>query len=112
MAVVLITADLMVSSAAGVAARQRGIELVTRAAAAAIDDLPAIEQAFIDLESPGLDLPALIAKVRAVAPKARIIAFGPHVQTPKLAAAQAAGCDVVLTRGQFHVQLGNLLAKG
>jgi hypothetical protein len=29
-----------------------------------------------------------------------------------LAAAQAAGCDVVLTRGQFHVQLGNLLAKG
>ena len=38
-----------------------------------------------------------------------IIAFGPHVQAERLAAAQSAGCDHVLTRGQFDRSWPELL---
>lgn len=39
----------------------------------------------------------------------RCIAFGPHVQEAKLAAAVAAGCSPVLSRGKFTAKLPELL---
>ncbi|MGD9690364.1 MAG: hypothetical protein AB7V47_11545 [Phycisphaerales bacterium] len=38
-----------------------------------------------------------------------IVAFGPHVATAALAAAQEAGASAVLTRGAFAAQLPELL---
>jgi len=35
----------------------------------------------------------------------RVIAFGPHIQTARLEGARAAGCDVVLSRGQISANL-------
>lgn len=64
-----------------------------------------------DLSQPGLDLRGAIAAARSAAPAARIIAFGPHVDEALLASARAAGCDEVLTNGQFHREQGALLAK-
>jgi hypothetical protein len=42
-----------------------------------------------------------VAAVRAAAPAARIVAFGPHVDDALLAAARADGADLVLPRSQF-----------
>jgi DNA-binding NarL/FixJ family response regulator len=39
--------------------------------------------------------------VRAVAPDAFVVAYGPHVDTDTLAAARAAGADEVLARSRF-----------
>lgn len=42
-----------------------------------------------------------VAAVRAAAPTARIVAFGPHVDADALAAARAAGADAVVPRSQL-----------
>ena len=42
-----------------------------------------------------------VAAIRAAAPAARLVAFGPHVDDRLLAAARADGADVVLARSQF-----------
>ena len=43
----------------------------------------------------------LVAAIRAAAPTARIVAFGPHVDDAGLARAAHDGADVVLPRSQF-----------
>jgi hypothetical protein len=42
-----------------------------------------------------------VAEIRAQAPGARIVAFGPHVDDVLLAGARRDGADVVLARSQF-----------
>jgi hypothetical protein len=44
---------------------------------------------------------AHVADVRAVAPAARLVCFGPHVDDAGAAAATAAGADAVLPRSRF-----------
>ena len=56
------------------------------------------------------DVASLVEKIRASSARARILAFGPHVQNALLESAQAAGCDSVLTRGQFHGQMDSIFA--
>lgn len=65
--------------------------------------------ALIDLTLQPLDLPAVVAAVRAAAPTAQIVAFGPHVDEALLASAKDAGCDLVWPRSQFHKQYVALL---
>jgi hypothetical protein len=43
----------------------------------------------------------MVAGVRAVAPLARIVAFGPHVDADALARARSDGADIALARSQF-----------
>jgi hypothetical protein len=42
-----------------------------------------------------------LGALRAAAPDARILAFGPHVEDDRLEAARAAGADLVLARSRF-----------
>lgn len=51
----------------------------------------------VDLARHGGD----VAAVRAAAPGARIVAFGPHVDDDALTAARADGADAVLPRSRF-----------
>jgi hypothetical protein len=77
---------VFVGSAAGLAAASAGADLVV-----------------VDLSRPGV--------VDALAGlSARTIGFGSHVDRELLAAASAAGCDLVLPRSQFFSRLGELLA--
>ncbi len=39
----------------------------------------------------------------------RIVAFGPHVEAEAFASARDAGADMLMTRGQFHGALAELL---
>jgi CheY-like chemotaxis protein len=68
--------------------------------------------ALLDLSMPGLNVADAVARLRdAVGPEAAILAFGPHVHAAKLAAATKAGCDRVLTRGQFSRDMASVLAE-
>lgn len=63
----------------------------------------------IDLEQPNLDLPRLRTTAGA---DCRLLAFGPHVHAEQLQSARAAGCDLVLTRGQISAELETILRSG
>lgn len=59
-----------------------------------------------DLQNPGLDLPALLADLRAACPvMPRVVAYGSHVEAGALRAARQAGCDRVMPRSQFAEEL-------
>ena len=53
-----------------------------------------------------------VASLRAVAPDARIVAFGPHVDDASLDAATADGADVVLPRSRFFRDPASAVAPG
>lgn len=63
-----------------------------------------INWVIVDLETEGVDL----SKLRE-ATGCKLIGFGPHVHVDRLAAAQAAGFDYVLSRGQISNGLDQLL---
>ena len=115
MAAVLLTANLMVSSRAAGAAEQLGVVLQGASSpeqAISFCRAQPMSLLLIDLELPSLDTAALVGQLRALdQPPQTIVAFGPHVQEAKLAAARAAGCDHVLSRGQWHAQIEELLAQ-
>ena len=69
-----------------------------------------VAQIVLDLSTPQL-APAQVLRAlgQLEQPIPRLIAFGPHVHTARLEAARAAGCDVVITRGQFHRDLQKIL---
>ena len=62
----------------------------------------------VDLVAHGGDL----APLRAARPEARIVAFGPHVDTEALVAARAAGADRVLARSAFFRDPAAAVAAG
>lgn len=60
----------------------------------------------LDLQNPGLDLPALLSELRAACPvMPRITAYGSHVEAESLRSAREAGCDLVLPRSKFVKEL-------
>jgi len=94
------------------AAKAHGVAIALVADQAALADKVAADcrLALIDLSLDRLNLPAAVRAIRAGSPAAQIVAFGPHVDHAVLADAKEAGCDQVLTRGQFNQQYAELLA--
>jgi DNA-binding response OmpR family regulator len=115
MGALLLTSDLACSSKVTAAAQRSGRPLQVAMSEAALCDKAAAQPAelvILDLTMPGLDPRQLLARLRALAaPPALVLAFGPHVHESKLAAASEAGCEIVMTRGQFHAQIDDLLAR-
>ena len=117
--IALLSADLMQGSQIAGAAQRVGAVLRTFSSADSLfnaispansgDDSPRL--VIVDLAVPGLDVRALLARLETLpAGKPRTLAFGPHVHAERLAAAREAGCDQVISRGQFHAQMDELLA--
>ena len=66
----------------------------------------------VDLHVSGLDLPALLAELRAACPAMpRVIGYGSHVDAERLKAARQAGCDTVLPRSKFVAELETKLPE-
>ena len=65
----------------------------------------------IDLETPDLDLEALVGDARRANASCQIVAYGPHVHESLLQSAREAGCDHVLSRGEFDRMLPSLLQQ-
>ena len=65
---------------------------------------------FADLTAGDLVATACLLALRQQAgPGVPFIAFGPHIDTEALAAASAAGCDLVLPRSKFSATLPELI---
>jgi len=114
MTVLLLTRDLAVISQADGAAARNNIAIQTVSSEAdAVDRCVELNASLIivDLGMPSLDIESLVAQLQAAIPTLpRLMAFGPHVHTERLAAARAAGFDSVISRGQFFAQLDVVLA--
>jgi DNA-binding NarL/FixJ family response regulator len=64
----------------------------------------------VDLSTPSVDVASLVNQLKSkIGSIARVVAFGPHVHEQRLAAAREAGCDLVVSRGQFFSQLETIL---
>ena len=117
--VALLTADLMQSSQVAGAAQRAAAQLRVFSSAdalcAALAEAPSAEEAarlvIVDLAAPGLDVRSLLSQLDALPMgKPPTLAFGPHVHTERLNAAREAGCDQVISRGQFQAQMDMLLS--
>ena len=114
MSALFLTNDLLFSSKVSGAAAAHKLpleiamsvpKLLDRAAA------PGVQLVILDLAFHGCDPAQLVPQLRQLAPAAKIIAYGPHVQDAQLLAAQSAGCDEVLTRGQFSMEAAGILRR-
>jgi hypothetical protein len=90
MKIVAITTDLMDRSR--IVGAIADVEFARDATACAGADVVVVDLA--------RDAPA-VAMVRSVAPGARIVAFGPHVDTAAMEQATRDGADVVVARSRF-----------
>ena len=99
MRIVAITSDLMDRSR--ISGAVDGVEFARDAAACSGADV-----VVIDLARDA----ALVAAVRAAAATARIVAFGPHVDTDVLEQATRDGADAVLPRSKFFLDPAAALA--
>jgi CheY-like chemotaxis protein len=94
--------------AAGLSVRQARTppELI----ALAVKDPPA--GVILDLQNPGLELPAFLSELRAACPlMPRVTAYGSHVEAELLRSAREAGCDTVLPRSKFVKELESHVAN-
>ena len=108
------TTDLMYSSRVMSVAQAVGMPLETAMSPAAfVEQLSHgdVTLAILDLTAPECDPAVLVPQVLAAAPQAQIVAYGPHVDHERLAAALAAGCHRVFSRGQFVQELAAILAE-
>jgi CheY-like chemotaxis protein len=115
MTVVLLSSDLAVlSRVEGVAARL-GRTVRSASGESRAVELCEAEDAvtlIVDLSMPWLDLASLVSQLKSNDGfNTRIVAFGPHVHEQRLAAARDAGCDLVVSRGQFFSQLEAILKE-
>jgi CheY-like chemotaxis protein len=113
MPVLLLSGDLATASKVVAAAARQSVTLDVAPSVDALLEKVAAGQAdlvILDLSTAGLDARTVVEQLRELsnAPRA-IVAFGPHVHEALLAAAKDAGCDRVLSRGQFHAQVDSLL---
>ncbi len=111
--IIHLTKDLLFCSRVGLAADELGIDLQTALGCAQLENALAdqeLQAVLVDLECPGFRLED-VAEWKTRKPALRVIAYGPHVQTDRLANAAAAGCDAVLSRGQFDRSIVSLLKE-
>jgi DNA-binding response OmpR family regulator len=114
MDVVLLSNDLMVVSRVSGAAAACGSDLRMAASTGAAIALHAerpVDMIVVDLGLPALELGLLLRGVKSNAEhSAQVMAFGPHVHAERLVAAKNAGCDAVLSRGQFFAQVDAIMS--
>jgi CheY-like chemotaxis protein len=110
--IVFLTTDLMFSSRVTGAGERLGVPVTVVGTFDAALEACCEEQVrlvLIDLTTPGLDLETLVPELKATPSAPHMLAYGPHVHAARLKAARHAGCDQVLTRGQFNAQMDALL---
>lgn len=113
MTVVLLSGDLAVlSRVEGAAARLQQPVRSASNETQAVDfcKTEVAKTLVVDLSMPSLELPSLVSQLKSDGRSiTRVVAFGPHVHEQRLAAAREAGCDLVVSRGQFFSQIETIL---
>ena len=112
MQLVLLSPDLMLIALAQGAANRHSASLMVAgdmgSTIAACENAPLV---VVDLRTQGLDVELLMTELRRVRKDIHVMACGPHVHEVTLARAAAAGCDEVVTRGQFEQRLDAALVR-
>lgn len=111
MKIVYLTNDLFFSTRVTALAKTAGVNVtVVGSRAALLDEVAAQSPSvvFVDLEHRDADMAELVKDLSGKTPRPELVAYGPHVKESLLASAQAAGCDLVMSRGQFDKQVGSL----
>jgi len=112
--VLFVSTDLMFSSRLVGAGARQGAHVTTVAAGEAVSKAGAhdrLDLVIVDLSTAGAGIGGLIDGLKNSRAKPKIVAYGPHVHEGKLEEAQSAGCDEVLTRGQFDGRMDEILAS-
>ena len=108
-----LTHDLMITSQVSGVARANGYTLeVVRDTHRVHDAIreSTVELVIVDLQLETIPLAEFVGNIKSDSPQTHIVAFGPHVRTDLLEAAQASGCDRVMSRGQFTRELNQVFA--
>lgn len=112
MSVLLLSTDLMFAPRVSSMARSLGASCRMISRDQLAEALTAETRlVLVDLALSGVEPAALVAQVRGTAPRAAVVAFGQHVHEDRLAGAQAAGCDEVVSRGELHGRLSAILGR-
>lgn len=115
MAALALVSDLMTQSQISGAATRTGVTVEIAGTVEALLVKLAVGQTrlvVLDLSQVGLDPAELVPRLKEALPQgSTILAFGPHVHKQRLIAAAEAGCDVVISRGQFHSEMDDLLNR-
>ena len=115
MSVLLVSPDLMIQSRVAAAASRAGLpspRVISWQDIPTLEGVDSYRLLIVDLASPGMDIDQTIAALRERRDEsAPIIAFAPHVHTAKLAVAREAGCDQVLSRGQFDREIEAMVQR-
>lgn len=111
MHVLYLTKDLIFSSRVCSLARAAGITIDVSSSIDASLTKGDTALVIIDLGLPQLDIAAAVCQLRETARDVKIMAYGPHVDAAMLAAAERAGCDLVLPRSQFDQQIAAILRE-
>ena len=110
--IILIASDLLLTSSVSGAASAAGVPFYSAdSVRQAVDLLNAHPQSvlLVDLGTPGLTVAQLTEAVATEVLK-KSVAYGPHVHTAKLQAAENAGFGQVLSRGQFSAQVSRIIS--
>ena len=105
--VIMLSGDLMFASRVKLAAQQAGFEF-QMSGSLPEGETKSIRYVILDLSTRSGLTSEIAQQCAAKCPHAELIAYGPHVQVDRLAAAREAGITTVLTNGQFHSQLQEL----
>ncbi len=113
MSVLYLSKDLFFTSRVSATARAAGVDLQV---VGSTEDLltcsgkDGCTLVLLDLDTPGLDPAQVVGAVRDnLQGPPSILGFGSHIHEARLNAARLAGCDQVLTRGQFDRQMSDIL---
>lgn len=104
--VVFLSGDLLFASRVRGAAESAGLPFVLSGRLP--DDDGPIAWVIVDLATRSGILDGLMDQIAARCPDAKVLAYGPHVQTERINAAREAGVPTVITRGQFDRALPEL----
>lgn len=111
---IYLTSDLFFSSRVTSLARERDWPLemaasVDAARGKAVDR--EVVLLIIDLGKFSAQAPGLLAELRPRFANLHVVAYGPHVDEASLEAARRAGCDEVMSQGQFNQLAGQILER-
>ena len=114
MSVLFLSSDLVFSSRLAGAGQRLGVPV---SAVSSIDAAVArlqggsVDLVVLDLSASNIDPQTSVTRLRESHPALPIVAYAPHVHEDRLRAAADAGCNEVLTRGQFDRQMEELLVR-
>ena len=115
MTILLLSDDLMLGSQVSAAAQQTGQTVRTSPNLEGLlhhcEDTD-VRQVILDMNVANVQPDTALARLRAAcSTDTTFTAIAPHVHTAKIESAKQAGFDRVLTRGQFHGSMQDLLAE-